>query len=265
MMRRDQATSSGEGPKTAFAVAIVFGCIRSLAVKSKFPALTAGIEKSRVINKIEVDAIEDGEAEGARRQQTKAERGQQGQAFARVARPEILGEVGGPDDQSADPRARRSDLLDTQHAARRLNHAPDQKSLRCTRLGQHGLGLADGIGAFDLRQQDGIDWHARRRDQVLMAPFRRQRVDTEKDLALAIAARSQGPCDAVARRAFRVRRNSIFEIENKAVGCKAACLLKRARIGARHEEDGTARAQRSRHDCGFLLGDWLTTGAGSYR
>ena len=73
-----------------------------LAVEAELLALPAARGKALVVGEIEMHAVEDGQAEGARGEQAKAEARQHRQALARVRGMEVLGEIGGAHDEAAD-------------------------------------------------------------------------------------------------------------------------------------------------------------------
>jgi len=146
-----------------------------------------------------MNAIQNCETEGASDQETMPECCHYGRRSRGVSRSKILGQIGGSHDQPRDPRTCRCNALGTQHAARRFNHAPDGQALWGSRLNQNGLRLSDGIGAFDFRQQDGIDWHRSRRNQIRMTPLGCQCIDSQHEFSPAVVARRQRPGNAVAR------------------------------------------------------------------
>ena len=127
MMRWRARPRRRSGAKIRVGRSDLIGVDQGLAVEAELAALAAGGGEAVVVGEVEMHAVERREAMGARRQQHEAERGQQRQPVARLAGVQILGEVGGADDQRADARAGGGDVGGGEHAERRLDHAPDRK------------------------------------------------------------------------------------------------------------------------------------------
>ena len=162
-----------------------------LAVEAHVQSLPAGIGQAFVVAQVEMHAVEDRETICAGGQKADAEAGDHGHAVAGMAGVEILGQIRGAHHQALQPRRGARDLLDMKHADGRFHHRPDAHLGRRAGHDHDGLGLADRVGAFDLRQQNRIGAAGRGRGQILVAPGRRQGIDADHQLAIAVSAHLQ--------------------------------------------------------------------------
>src|SRR3546814_18269740 len=69
---------------------------------------------------------------------------------------QFLRQIVGAHQEAADARGSGGDLLGTQDAARRLDHAPDRHVVRCAMPAHQSLDALHRLGALDLRQQQGM-------------------------------------------------------------------------------------------------------------
>ena len=106
------------------------GMDQGLAVEAHFEPLPADGAEALGVLDVVVDAVEDGEAIGPRRQHAEAERRDQRQAHRRVARAHVLHQIVGAHDEQRQPRMGAGDLLGAQDALGRLHHRPHRQGGR---------------------------------------------------------------------------------------------------------------------------------------
>ena len=251
MIRRARASVSASGANASFAGPICLGWIRVLPSKPSSAPCRHAAANPVVVLQVEMHAVQNRQAAGARGQQAEAERGEQRQAQRRVRGVQLLGQIRGAHDQAGEARVRRGDRLGAQHGARRLHHAPQRQIRRAAGVVQHGERLAHRIGALDLGDQHGVGARPRGRGEIRLPPRGRQRVDAHDRLARAIAACPQRGAHLLARARLGLGRDRVLEIEDQRIRRQALRLVERARIGARHVEHAAAGTDASRHPAIF--------------
>ncbi len=88
-------------------------------------------------------------------------------------------------------------------------------------------------------------------DQIVLRPGGGWAVDAQQDLAAAITALLERGEHLGASRLLGIGRDRVLEIEDQPVGGQGAGLVERARVGSRHIENGTTRANGRGHGVSF--------------
>ena len=219
-----------------------------LAVEAHAPACRAFGGKALHIAEIGIDAVEDGQVVGFRRDDDLHHPGHQFGPVRSRFDARRQGNVVGPDDERTEPvpAALAGDRADVENAERRLDHRPELQPVRRVGFGQRDGGLLQHRNTLDLRQQDRIDPGAARHQEVFGAPLRVERVDPHDPLAReggVLQMRAQ----ALARRVLLVRGGGILEVVDQAVGGETVGFLQRAGVGAGDEEQRAAGAKGRGH------------------
>src|SRR3546814_14578973 len=101
------------------------GVDQGLAVEAELLALAALRGKALGVVEVEMHAVDDSDAMGARGEDAEAEAGQYREPVRRVGRLQVLHQVGGAHDQADDPWRGARHCRGIPHAERRFPHALD--------------------------------------------------------------------------------------------------------------------------------------------
>src|SRR4029077_19331928 len=92
----------------------------------------------------------------------------------------------------------------------------------------------------DLRHQDGIWRGVTGCEQVVRPPWRLERIDSDDDLAPAIATALDSGTHPIASERLCVRRNGIFKVQDKGICGDGLGLFEGSFVRARHIEHTAA-------------------------
>ena len=205
-----------------------------LAVEAEFVALPTGEFEAGFVVQVEINPVENGEPGSAGSQQAQAERHHERQAFVSVGTIQLLSQIGGAHYQTFHAWGRFGDALRLQDTARGFHHRPDRHRIRGT-IGTHDrFHMPDGIGAFDLGQQQGIGARFRRHGDVFITPFGGEGIDANDDFAQAETAGGHRFANLLAGEFLGIRGDGVLQVEDQAVGGQGAGFVQGAGVGARH-------------------------------
>ena len=212
-----------------------------LAIEPEGPAMRAfGGETGFVIESV-VNAVENGEAEGAgggdRHRQKAAELRTRG-----IGRGgHLLGEVVGAHHQRSQAGG-GGNLLQPQHRARSLDHRPERH-----RAGRRRDMAGDIITAAHLGDEDRINRSTAQRGEIITPPGCVEAVNAHDQFAPVQPVLGDGDSSSAGGH-LRLRRNRILEIDDDHIRIDLADLGQRLGVGARHIKGAASGAEdRSGH------------------
>ena len=235
----------GAGAKTRVARLDLARVDQRLAVEAQLPALRALGQEAGLVLDVVVDAVEDHLAGGAGGEQAQAEAVQQRLPAGHVLGVQLLGEVVGAHHEHR--RAARRRRRSPRRGASRSGVSSIAQIFVC-------VGRAAGLEApprlaaprprvFTLGTTTAAGPAAAMALRSSSCHGRADAVGPDGQLAAAVAAAGDRGAHALAGLGLGVGGDGVLEVEDQRVGGDVLRLLEGPLVGARHVEDGAARAQ----------------------